>query len=38
MLYDIPADAVEDLARGVNLTPEAWFTEFTLPFPAPDRP
>lgn len=37
MLYDLPADAIHELARGVNLNPESWFTEFTLPFPTPAR-
>lgn len=38
MLYDLPPDAAESLVGGVNLHPLRWFTEFTLPFPMPDRP
>ncbi|NED65883.1 hypothetical protein G3I15_33655 [Streptomyces sp. SID10244] len=38
MLYDVPADIIDNQFRGVNLEPEKWFTEFTLPHPAPERP
>lgn len=37
-LYDLPPEATESLAGGVNLHPLRWFTEFTLPFPMPERP
>ncbi|MBB4138200.1 hypothetical protein [Gordonia humi] len=37
MLYDVPPEAVAELAGGVNLSPTQWFTEFTTPFPMPDR-
>lgn len=37
-LYDLPPEATESLAGGVNLHPVRWFSEFTLPFPMPDRP
>lgn len=37
-LYDVPAEAVKELVGGVNLTPVEWFTEFTTPYPIPDRP
>lgn len=37
-LYDGSADAVTELVGGVNLLPVEWFTEFTTPFPVPDRP
>lgn len=38
MLFELPPDAAESLAGGVNLHPRRWFSEFTLPFPMPDRP
>lgn len=37
-LYDLPPETTESLAGGVNLHPLRWFTEFTLPFPMPERP
>lgn len=37
-LYDLPPEATESLAGGVNLHPLRWFSEFTLPFPMPERP
>jgi hypothetical protein len=37
-LYDLPPEATESLAGGINLHPLRWFSEFTLPFPMPDRP
>lgn len=36
-LYDLPTDAITDIVDGVHLTPTEWFTEFTTPFPMPDR-
>jgi hypothetical protein len=37
-LYELPAEAIADIVGGVNLMPVEWFTEFTTPFPTPDRP
>ncbi|ORM37534.1 hypothetical protein [Williamsia sp. 1135] len=37
-LYDVPAEAVTELVGGVNLAPAEWFTEFSTPYPLPDRP
>lgn len=37
-LYDLPPEATESVLGGVNLHPRRWFTEFTLPFPMPERP
>ena len=37
MLYDMPPEAAESIADAVNLAPNRWFTEFTVPFPVPDR-
>jgi hypothetical protein len=37
-LFDLPREATESLAGGVNLHPIRWFSEFTLPFPIPARP
>lgn len=37
MLYDMPAKVIDGQFRGVNLEPERWFSEFTLPHPAPER-
>jgi len=40
MLYDMPAQTTESAAGAVNLDPSRWFSfsEFTLPYPVPDRP
>lgn len=36
-LYELPADAIAEIVGGVNLEAAQWFTEFTTPFPVPDR-
>lgn len=38
ILYDMPADVAESIVTAVNLDPRRWFSEFTLPYPVPDRP
>ena len=37
MLYDMPAQSAESAAGAVNLDPSRWFSEFSLPYPVPDR-
>lgn len=36
-LYDLPAEAITKWVGGVNLEPAEWFTEFTTPYPLPER-
>lgn len=37
MLYDAAKHALSDLG-GVNMAPHQWFSQFSLPYPVPDRP
>ena len=36
MLYDVPEYGMSDLGT-VNIEPHQWFTEFSLPYPVPER-
>jgi hypothetical protein len=36
MLYDVPEYGMSDMGT-VNIEPLQWFTEFSLPYPVPDR-
>ena len=36
-LYDLPAETITRWVGGVNLEPAQWFTEFTTPYPLPER-
>jgi hypothetical protein len=36
MLYDVPEYGMSDLGT-VNIEPRQWFTEFSLPYPVPER-
>jgi hypothetical protein len=38
MLCDMAAQSAEAAAGAVNLDPSRWFTEFSFPYPVPDRP